>query len=93
MSDEEPTVEWKTIRIRATSYYKLIELSGLYTALVGMKISMSMIADFAISNYYDEYYVKARSILIEPDEAEKFRKKVGGEIKRISEFFTKANRK
>ena len=87
MSNEEPVMEWKTIRISATSYYKLAELSGFYTALLGAKVSMSLVANWAVTVYYDENYPKIKKILMNPDVAKRFRKKVGGEIKQLLELF------
>lgn len=89
MSNEESLPEeWKTIRVPATSYYKLVELSGLLTAVLGIKVPMSSIANWAITIYHDEYYIKLRDVMFNPDAIEKIRERLGGKIKRLSELFT-----
>lgn len=89
MSDEETTAEeWKTIRIRATSYYKLAELSGIYTALFGAKVPMSLVTDWAIIGWYDNNYSKLKNILMNPGMIEEFRKEVGGKLKRLFEVIS-----
>ena len=89
MSDEESTAEeWKTIRISAISYYKLAEVSGVLTALLGAKVPMSTIADWAIGDYHDRYYPKYKAILMNPDMIKEFRKEVGGKLKRLFEVIT-----
>jgi len=89
MSNKETTVEeWKTIRIPATAYYKLAELSGLMTAVFGMKIPMSVIANWAIIVYHDEYYLKLRNTMMKPKKIKEIREKFGGEVKRLSELIS-----
>jgi len=88
MSDEESTPEeWKTIRVSGSAYYRLAELSGILTALLGMKISMSTVADWSIIAWHDDIYPKARKLLLDPKKAEDFRKEVGGQVKHILELF------
>lgn len=89
MSNEEsPPQEWKTIRLPATSYYKLIELSGLLTLLSGMRISMSIIANYAITVYYDKNYMEYKNMMTDPDALKEFRERFGGKMKRLSELLT-----
>lgn len=81
MSDEE----WKTIRISASSYYRIAELSGLFTMLFGAKVPMSVVVDWAITTYHDETFPRLRQIVMNPDAIEAFRKEVGGKLKRLFE--------
>lgn len=76
MNEQPNEAEWKTIRIMATSYYKLIELSGLMTFLLGEKIPMSTIADYAIMVYHDQYYMTMKNAVMNPDKIAEFREKV-----------------
>lgn len=93
MSDKETTVEeWKTIRIPATSYYRLAELSGLLTAVLGTRIPMSVIANWAVIVYHDEYYPRLRKLMMNPDLIEQARKEwkeYEGKLKRLFEVLTK----
>ena len=89
MSKEEPAEEWKTIRIPASAYYRVAELSGIFTALFGAKVPMSVVASWAILIYHDETFPKVRKILLNPEAIEEFRKEVGGRIKRVSEVISR----
>lgn len=76
MSEESSETEWKTIRVRATSYYKLVELSGLMTFIAGEKLSISTITACAIDEYYDGYYKTYKDAISNPDEITKWRKRI-----------------
>jgi len=91
MSSEEPPVtEWKTIRISASSYYKLVELSGFLTILLGSQtIPISNVADWAVVFLYDAIYSKLKEITSDPDKLEAKRKEIGGSIKRLREVSIK----
>lgn len=62
-----PETEYKTIRIDAMYYYKIIELSGLMTTLTGTKIPISIVAATAIDEFYDEYYNQLKDTLNDPE--------------------------
>lgn len=90
MSAEEAPTEWKTIRISATIYYKLLEMSGILTALLGSKIAMSTLVEGIIIDWYDRVYPIAKEKLMNPDEVRKSRKKwkeIEGEIMELLEIF------
>jgi len=91
MSESEVTpAEWKTIRISAPSYYKLVELSGFITVLLGSQpIPLSLVAEWAVQLYYDAIYIKLKETITNPDELEKARKEIGGSIKRLFEVWAK----
>jgi len=91
MSQGEGTpTEWKTIRISAPSYYKLVELSGFLTVLFGSQpIPISMVADWAISIFYDASYGELKEIISDADKLEAKRKEIGGSLKRLFEVWTK----
>ena len=84
--------EWKTIRIPATGYYKLAEVSGLLTAVMGTKVPMSVVAGWAITSYHDALYQHLKEIMADPDRIQQVRKKwkeVEVWLKELSEGFTK----
>ena len=91
MSNAEPPVEeWKTIRISAISYYKLVELDGFLTILLGSQpIPLSTVAEWAIYTYYDSLHAKLQKILSDPKILAKARKEIGGNMKRLFEVWTK----
>jgi hypothetical protein len=89
--DESPAeVEWKTIRISAVSYYKLVELSGFLTVLLGSQPTpLSTVAEWAIYVYYDSLHGKLEKILSDPKTLARARKEIGGNMKRLFEVWTK----
>lgn len=91
MSNEEtPVTEWKTIRILASSYYKLVELSGFLTILFGSQtIPISTIADMAVGVFYGSAYPQLKDIISDPDKLEAMRKEIGGNLKRLFEVWAK----
>ena len=86
--EEEPAVEWKTIRIPATSYYKLVELSGFFTVFFGSQpIAVSTVADWATTTFYDGLYSELKEVISNPDKLEAKRKEIGGSIKRLRDLW------
>ena len=86
----ETTAEWKTIRISASSYYKLVELSGFLTILFGSQtIPISTIADLAVISFYNMAFPELKDIVADPDKLEAKRKEIGGSLKRLLEVWTK----
>ncbi|KAG2478340.1 MAG: hypothetical protein NPMRTH1_580001 [Nitrosopumilales archaeon] len=53
---DEIKPEYKTIRISAGSYYKLVELTGLISALAGYNYSITQIGDGIIAFFYQVWY-------------------------------------
>jgi len=92
MSNEEtPVAEWKTIRISASSYYKLVELSGFLTILFGNQtMPISTVADLAVITLYGAAYPELKDIVADPDKLEAKRKEIGGSLKRLLEVWTSA---
>ena len=89
MSDQA-TTEWKTIRISASSYYKLVELSGFLTILFGSQtIPISTIADIAVVTFYSMAFPELKDIIADPDKLEAKRKEIGGSLKRLFEVWKK----
>ena len=94
MSEKE-VQEWKTIRISAITYYKLLELSGILTALFGTKIAMSYLAEGIIVNWYNKIYPKASKILMNADKVKSARKdwkKYEGELAKLIGILTKSEK-
>ena len=88
--NETPPIEWKTVRIHATSYYKLVELSGLFTMFFGSQsIPISTVANWSVASFYDELYSKLKEIITDPDKLEAKRKEIGGSLKRLFDIWIK----
>jgi hypothetical protein len=88
--NETSSVEWKTIRISATSYYKLVELSGFFTVFFGSQpVPISTVADWSVTTFYDMLYSKLKEIITDPDKLEAKRKEIGGSLKRLLEVWIK----
>jgi hypothetical protein len=67
-TDSPGEMEWKTIRISGISYYKLVELDGFLTVLLGSQpIPLSTVAEWAIYVYYDSLHDKLGKILSDPE--------------------------
>jgi len=60
-------MEWKTIRIDAASYYKLNELSGLFTYIFGIPFSISNAASWIVGYYYTDNMPRMREVITNPD--------------------------
>jgi hypothetical protein len=89
-TDSPGEMEWKTIRISGISYYKLVELDGFLTVLLGSQpIPLSTVAEWAIYVYYDSLHDKLGKILSDPELLEKARREIGGNMKRLFEVWTK----
>ena len=72
---------------QSKSYYKLNELSGLTTAVYGLKFPMSLIAKFAIEDYYFKNIQNLRDLIQNPDKAEEARNVYLKEHVRRSKMF------
>lgn len=68
--------EWKTIRVDAGTYYKLNELSGLWTFILGSQTTLTAIAQLAISEHYVQMYPKLRELISDPDELNRRKQKI-----------------
>ena len=89
-NQKHPVTEWKTIRISAASYYKLVELSGFLTILFGSQtIPISTIADMTINTFYAGAFPELKDIISDPKKLEEKRKEIGGSLKRLLEVWTK----
>ncbi len=56
MIKDEIKPEFKTIRISAASYYKLMELTGLISALSGKNFSLTEVGDSIIAFCHQVWY-------------------------------------
>ncbi len=81
---ESESKEWKTIRISMPIYSKLVQLSGLFTLVTGIRTTpMSTVADMAIDNFYEELYPKLKTAMLDSEVFQSTIRKLGPDLKRI----------
>ena len=83
MVEKEIKPEFKTIRISASSYYKLVELAGILNVVSGFNISMTTMADWLINATHSVWYPEYLKVVNNPKKFEKTRAQVQGDIKKI----------
>ncbi len=54
--NDEIKPEYKTIRLDATSYYKLVELGGLLSVVTGTNQSISSLASMIVTLFHSALY-------------------------------------
>lgn len=79
--------EYKTIRISAPVYYKLVELTGIFSALMGTNMSITQMADMVIVMIHQNTYPEFLKIMNKPDEIQKMRTQFQEGIKNVYELF------
>ena len=79
MSDETQ-VEWKTIRIPASSYYKLVEMSGFLSIIMETRVALSFLASIIIEAIYTSSRASMVDTISNPKKLEKARKQAKGEL-------------
>ena len=80
-------IEYKTIRIPATAYYKLVELTGLMSAALGYNFSISDTASWTIQNTHQQYYERLTKVVSNPSEVKKIREQMAGQIQDIMDVW------
>lgn len=63
---DEIKPEYKTIRITAGSYYKLVELTGLISAVSGRNFSITEMGDSIIAYCYQVWYPELLGLMSSP---------------------------
>jgi hypothetical protein len=83
----ETQSEWKTIRIRASSYYKLNELSGFLSIILGQQVSLSEAAELTIDTYYNQNHTIMLETISNPELLEQTRTEFKGRMDRLVKLF------
>ena len=78
--------EYKTIRISASSYYKLVELTGIMNIVSGLNISMTTMSDLLIVATHNNWYPEYLKIINDPKKLETTRAKTKDDIKKIMDI-------
>jgi len=79
--------EWKTMRVAAVSYYKLVDLGNLLSLILGRKLAVSDVFAVFISEYYPVAYANMATLVANPEKLEKARKEIGGQIERLEKLW------
>ena len=80
---EEIKPEYKTIRVSASSYYKLVELTGIMNIVSGLNISMTTMADWIIIATHTNWFPQYLQIVNDPKKLKKTRAEVQDNVKKI----------
>lgn len=83
---EEIKPEFKTIRVLAPSYYKLVELTGMLNVVTGVNFSISQVASYLIENSYDNANVEFKKLVNKPAELQKLKTEVQKNVKDVWEL-------
>ena len=78
--------EFKTIRISASSYYKLVELTGIMNIVSGLNISLTTMADMLIVATHGSWYPEYLGIVNNPKKLEKARAEVKDNVKKMNDI-------
>ena len=70
---DEVKTEYKTIRVSAGNYYKLVELAGMLSALGGYNFSLTQLADGMIALCHQSWYPEMMNIMNNPQKLKEFR--------------------
>ena len=82
MSEEE----WKTVRLRGSTYYKLVDLNSLLSMMIGRKMSLSDAVDIVILACYKSWYPRLVDIISDAEKLSQMRNKLGGEMERLEKL-------
>ena len=76
-------VKWKTIRITESTYYKLNDLAGLMSMILGKRLALSIVAEIVINFYHAATYSYLAATVSDPKKLEKARKEMRGELEQL----------
>lgn len=79
--------EFKTIRIPANSYYKLIELTGIVNAVTGVNFAISDVASFLVEAIYQSAYPEFLKLMNNPTALKKNKEQFQQGAKEILDLF------
>ena len=79
--------EFKTIRIPASSYYKLVELTGMVNAVTGVNFSISDVSHFIIELIYQNAHPEFLKLMNNPQALQKNKEQFQQGVKQIYDLF------
>jgi len=76
--------EWRTIRISAPTYHKLLELSSFITLLTLTRtIPLSTVAELAITAFYDTEYPRLKDSISDPKKRDETGREIALRLKKV----------
>lgn len=84
---DEIKPEYKTIRITAGTYYKLVELTGLLSAVAGENFSLSQIADLLLIACHGTAHPQLLATIKDPKLVEQYRENLKKELFPMLQLF------
>lgn len=85
--NDEIKLEYKTIRLSAPVYYKLVELTGLLSAALGENLSLTQVADLLLTDLHQNIHPNLVKVIKDPKLIEQYRKYVAENVKPVIELF------
>lgn len=79
--------EFKTIRMPASSYYKLVELTGMVNAVTGVNFSLSDISSMLIELIYQNSYPEFLKLINDPEALQKNKEQFQEGTKKVYDLF------
>ena len=79
--------EFKTIRMPASSYYKLVELTGMINAVTGVNFAISDVASFLIEIIYPNAYPEFLKLMNNPTALQKNKEEFQQGVKQMFDLF------
>jgi hypothetical protein len=79
--------EYKTVRILAQSYFKLVELTGLFSAALGNNFSISETADMLLIDSYERLHPNLLKVIRDPKQVQQYREEVEKNLGPIIELY------
>lgn len=78
--------EWKTVRMQASTYYKLVDLNSLLSMVIGRKMSLNLTADVVVVSFYNQLYSRLVDIISDADKLSQARKEIGGALDKLEKL-------
>ena len=78
--------EYKTIRLPAQSYYKLVELTGMVNLATGVNFSISQVASFLVDASHENAYPEFKKLINNPTQLKKVQQEAQQGLKQAMEL-------
>jgi hypothetical protein len=85
---DQPGDEYKTVRISAAAYYKVSEMAGLMSTILGQPIPMTQILELIITGAHAEAYPRLLKTLQNPQEIRRIREDIRKQALEYSDLFS-----
>ena len=86
----EQKTEYKTLRVTAPTYNKLVELAGMLSVITGETMSISQLADNMINIIHVNNYAELLETVADPDKVRKIRNQLAHNAMQVQELLNNA---